>query len=158
MGKAFINDTTMTSIANAVRSKFGLTGQLKPSDMLSALQGVKKPGSYVWSKSNYELVSDGKTWVQSNITNSRFDSIYYNNGLWVAGSGSGLYYSTDGMAWAQSNVASGAFNLVYYDNGIWITGGYGLYYSESPDNNKILQVVNGEWAMVAIPNAEEVAY
>lgn len=53
MGKAFINDTTITNIANAIRSKFGLTGTLKLSDMLTALQGVKKPGSYVWGKFDF---------------------------------------------------------------------------------------------------------
>lgn len=53
MGKAFINDITITNMANAIRSKFGLTGQLKISEMLTALQGVKKPGSYVWSKFDF---------------------------------------------------------------------------------------------------------
>ena len=87
--------------------------------------------------------------------------VHYSNGLWVAASGvrNGLYYSTDGKVWVQSNITSDSFNSIYYSNGIWVAGGYGvLYYSDSPDNNKILQVVNGEWAMVAVPNAEEVAY
>lgn len=60
MGKALINDTTMTNIANAVRSKFGLTGQLKHGDMLAALQGVKKPGSYVWSKFDFKHGEKGE--------------------------------------------------------------------------------------------------
>lgn len=132
MGKAFINDTTITNIANAIRSKFGLTGTLKLSDMLTTLQGVKKPGSYVWSKSSYELVSDVKTWAQSNITSGTFYSVYYGNGIWVAGSSDGLYYSTDGMTWTQSNVTGVEFYSVYCGNSIWVAGsnGSGLYYSE----------------------------
>ena len=125
MGKAFINDTTITNIANAVRSKFGLTGTLKLSDMLTALHGVKKPGSYVWSKS-----TGGMTWTQSNITSGDFNSVYYGNNIWVAGSGDGLWHSTDGKTWTQSNVTNGSVKSVYYSNGIWVSGsGNGLYYS-----------------------------
>ena len=62
------------------------------------------------------------------------DSVYYANGIWVAGSNSdnGLYYSADGMTWTQSNQTNGGFRPVYYANGIWITGssGNGLYYSK----------------------------
>lgn len=59
MGKAFINDTTITNMANAVRSKFGLTGTLKLSDMLTTLQGVKKPGNYVWGKFDFIHLEKG---------------------------------------------------------------------------------------------------
>ena len=67
------------------------------------------------------------------MTNDALVTVYYANGIWVAGSNSykGLYYSTDGMTWTQSNYTSGHFNSVYYANEIWITGSNddGLYYS-----------------------------
>ena len=36
---------------------------------------------------------DGKTWTQSNINSGYFYCVYNANGIWVAGSGSGLWYS-----------------------------------------------------------------
>ena len=68
------------------------------------------------------------TWTQSNITNGIFNSVYYANNIWVAGSNNGLYYSTDGKTWTQSNITSNTFYSVYYANGIWVAGSY---YSES---------------------------
>ena len=61
-----------------------------------------------------------------------FNSVYYANGIWVAGSGSALYYSTDGMSWTLSNITSSTFWSVYCANGIWVAGSYtkGLYYSK----------------------------
>ena len=80
--------------------------------------------------SNIKLIE----WTQSNITIGNFNCVYYANGIWVAGGGSGkgLYYSTDGKTWTQSNITSGNFNCVYYANGIWVAGGgdKGLYYSK----------------------------
>ena len=74
----------------------------------------------------------GTEWTQSNITSGGFKCVYYDNGIWVAGSnnGNGLYYSTDGMIWTQSNITSGYFE-VYYGNGIWVaaSSSNGLYYS-----------------------------
>lgn len=40
----------------------------------------------------------GKTWTQSNVTDVSFGSIVYANGLWVAGSNNGLYYSASKYA------------------------------------------------------------
>lgn len=40
----------------------------------------------------------GKTWTQSNVTDGSFGSIVYANGLWVAGSNNGLYYSASKYA------------------------------------------------------------
>ena len=98
-----------------------------------------------WSLDGYyykRVISDpnrtsgGIDWAQSNITSEDdFHSVYYSNGIWVAGSfsGTGLYYSTDGKTWAQSNITSEDFYSVYYSNGIWVAGSSrsGLYYSES---------------------------
>ena len=74
----------------------------------------------------------GKEWNISNLKDI-FECVYYDNGIWVAGSkNNGLYYSTDGMTWTRSNNTSNTFNCVYYDNGIWVAGSdsnKGLYYS-----------------------------
>ena len=36
---------------------------------------------------------DGKTWTQSNIETGQFNNVYNANGIWVATSNNGLYYS-----------------------------------------------------------------
>lgn len=42
---------------------------------------------------------NGKTWTQSNITSGDFNTVYNDNGIWVAGSnGEGLYYS---VSWEE---------------------------------------------------------
>ena len=81
--------------------------------------------------------NDGKSWIQSNITNGNFHNVYNANGMWITCSydnngGKGLYYSTDGKIWTQSNITSGIFHTIYNANGIWVAGSYsdkGLYYS-----------------------------
>ena len=106
-----------------------LQGHNKALESLATIAGIPlaKEGLYVWSKSNYSM-----NWTQSNITSGSFNSVYYGDGLWVAG-GSGLYYSVDGKTWTQSNITSGVmrdFYSVYYTNGIWIAGGNsGLWHS-----------------------------
>ena len=80
------------------------------------------------------------TWTQSNVTSTRIYTVYYANGIWVAGcyfykgpNNCGLYYSTDGKTWAQSNIINDNIKYIYYANGIWVAGSYtykGLYYSE----------------------------
>ena len=87
-----------------------------------AVKIVVRNENGVWVTGKY-YSTDGKTWIQSNT--GTFKSIYYANGLYVAGSSSeGLYYSTDGKTWAQSNITSAYINCVYYADGVWTTGGY----------------------------------
>ena len=78
----------------------------------------------------------GKVWTKgtgSNTTYS-FSTVYYANGIWVAGSrDNGLWWSTDGKAWAQGTGGNTtyAINTVYYANGICVAGsqGNGLWWS-----------------------------
>ena len=78
----------------------------------------------------------GKAWTQltGGNTTYTFKTVYYANGIWVAGSiFQGLWWSTNGKAWTQgtgSNTTYG-FNTVYYANGIWIAGSSsrGLWWS-----------------------------
>lgn len=101
---------------------------------------------------------DGKTWNQSNITSGYFHTVYYINGLWLAGSdstGGGLYYSEDGKVWTQSNVTNEyCTSFCCFKNIALTCSNDNLYYSEpeikqleSPDNGKILKVINGEWGV-----------
>ena len=53
MENAFIKESTLTEIANAIRAKTGLTAAMLPSAMAGAITGIQaggKSGSYVWSK------------------------------------------------------------------------------------------------------------
>lgn len=75
---------------------------------------------------------NGTEWTQSNITTGTFYSVANANGLWVTGSGNGLYYSIDGKTWTQSNVTADFFNSMLNANGIWVIGSSnGIYYSVS---------------------------
>ena len=79
----------------------------------------------------------GRTWAQGTGGNTTFtfNTVYYANGIWVAGSDSrsGLWWSTDGKAWAQGTGGNTTFNFktVYYANGIWVAGSnyQGLWWS-----------------------------
>ena len=101
---------------------------------------------------------NGTDWTKSNITYTDVRLVHYANGIWVAASGSGLYYSTDGMTWTQSSITSGGFESVYYANGLWVSGGYnneGLYYSTdgmtwtqsniTTDDIRSIYYANGIW-------------
>lgn len=103
-------------------------------------------------------VTNGKEWIQSNMT-ERATSFHYANGLWVAGGYSGLYYSTDGITWTLSNMTVSDCASLHYANGLWVAGfsELGLSYSEdgkvwSPSNmwgtdwsSKSVYYGNGMW-------------
>ena len=71
-----------------------------------------------------DVTNLGKTWTQSNKTDNSFFSVYYADGIWVAGSDSntGLWWSNDGKTWTQSNKTDNNFFSVYYADGIWVAG------------------------------------
>ena len=72
---------------------------------------------------------NGTEWTQSNVTTGVFWSCYYGNGIWVATSDSGAYYSTDGKIWTLSNLTRATYS-VRYDNSMWVVGCLGIaYYS-----------------------------
>ena len=78
----------------------------------------------------------GRVWTQGTGfgTNYTFSTVYYANGIWVAGSSShGLWWSTDGKAWTQGTGSntSYSFNSAYYANGIWVavSRNHGLWWS-----------------------------
>ena len=78
----------------------------------------------------------GKAWTQGtgNNTTYGFYTVYYANGIWVAGSDPhGLWWSTDGKAWTQvtGNTKTYTFRSIYYANGVWVAGSFshGLWWS-----------------------------
>ena len=78
--------------------------------------------------------TDGKVWTQGNITDTRIESLYYDNGIWIAGNGNsspgGTYYSFDGKNWTASGLSQQIIPFVYSFNGIWVVVSIqGLYYS-----------------------------
>ena len=119
MAEYLIQDTTLTAIADAVRSKTGSTASLSPSEIATEIGNIKTG------------FPNGTEWTQSNI-NTAMCHVAYGDGIWVACSnGTGLYYSTDGMTWAQSNITSGIFYYSKYGNGTWVASSdsTGIYYS-----------------------------
>ena len=78
----------------------------------------------------------GYRWIQGTGSNTNYDfhTVYYANGIWVAGSEiRGLWWSTDGKAWTRGtgSMTTYSFLTVYYANGIWVAGteGRGLWWS-----------------------------
>ena len=49
MGKYLIEDTTLTAIADAIRSKTGKTDLIKPSQWAGELDNIKSSGQYLWN-------------------------------------------------------------------------------------------------------------
>ena len=67
------------------------------------------------------------------ISSSRIDSIHYANGMWVASTSDGIYYSTDMNYWSQSNITYTRFDIIDNIDGLWIAysqyDSNGIYYS-----------------------------
>lgn len=79
---------------------------------------------------------DGITWHNSqgdwDPTYNSIICLEHANGIWVASTQVGLYYSEDGITWGKSNAPTNWFDYCTYANGIWLAGGYhrtGTYYS-----------------------------
>ena len=93
-----------------------------------------KPAFYVgdlWiaNKTNSNAIAgglvyseDGRTWTQSNLSDTRLSDVAYNNNMFVAATNSGVYYSYDGKAWMASNITSSC-GLCRYANGLWVALG-----------------------------------
>ncbi|MDR2304288.1 MAG: hypothetical protein LBE10_06845 [Treponema sp.] len=67
---------------------------------------------------------NGQTWQNTSVTTGQY-SVYYANGIWVAGgaadtspypTGNGIKYSTDGITWTNSNITSGLFYSFVFAN------------------------------------------
>lgn len=139
-----------------------LQGHNKALESLATIAGIpiSKEGLYVWEKFGLKLVSDGKTWVQSNILGLELgcNSVYYTNGIWVAAGGNhGLYYSTDAKTWTRSNVTSGYAYSVYSNGDIWVAGEKGVYYSTDGKTWTQSSITSGSFNSVYYGNGTWVA-
>jgi hypothetical protein len=86
---------------------------------------------------------DGKAWSEAEGATASaespmdytFGSLYYANGIWVAGGSHGLWFSGDGNAWTQGSGAPTGytFKSICYDefDGLWVavSNGKGAYWS-----------------------------
>jgi hypothetical protein len=102
---------------------------------------------------------NGKTWTASNITSGYFYCLHYADGIWVAGNGNGLYYSTDGKIWTASNITgSGSyFSSVFKGNNRWVAGNNsGIYHST--DGKSWTQITTYTFLKVYYANGLWVAY
>ena len=103
-------------------------------------------GIFVAGTSYYLYWStDGQTWTQGTGATAGVgvNSIYYANGIWVAG---GRFWSTDGKNWTQST-GGGSSQGVYYASGLWVAGG--RFWSTDGKNwtQSTLSVVDYSWAV-----------
>lgn len=109
-----------TDIADAIREKTGGTDAIVADQFPTAIAGIEAGGSF----------PNGTVWTQSDFSADFVNSVYNAGGLWVAGGGNGLYYSTDGKNWTKSSAEVSGVQCVRNANGIWVASDeFGTYYS-----------------------------
>ena len=91
---------------------------------------------------------DGTKWIKNTVFDGQYDhyygSIYYAEGLWVAGDSYGLYYSTDGKTWTKSDIDATVYSPIEYANGLWVAGGNEvIYYSTDGKNWTQINITDG---------------
>ena len=112
---------------------------------------------------------NGTEWTKANIAASRVHCVQYADGLWVAGTNSGMHYSEDGVNWDVSNLSETHHEGVMYANSIWVAGSgspndtssiahSGLYYSEDGKNWTQSNIVKGAFAHITYHSGVWVAY
>lgn len=103
--------------------------------------------------------TNGQVWNTTNISSGYVYDFLYAGGLYWAAHSTGIYYSVDGKKWIKAEgISVEAKALACLDEKISVgTYDNGLYYGTTNDN-KILQVINGEWTMAPLNNAEEIRY
>lgn len=85
---------------------------------VAAFSGSGATGLYYSTTSG----SGGTSWTQyysGKVTVNCF-SVCYGNGIWVASSSEGKYYSTDGKAWTKADNVTGFFDTILYGNGVFV--------------------------------------
>ena len=119
-------DRIITAVGNAYDSVATKGGTVPTDETVANLAAAIDS---IPSGSGGSGFPNGTEWTQSNITSGDVYTSYNSNGIWVAGSNNGLYYSTDCKTWTQSNITSKTIYSVYNANGIWVACGGGLYCS-----------------------------
>lgn len=75
----------------------------------------------------------GLIWEKGSDTIPRVNAAVYNDGIIVAATEEGIYYSADGISWRVSNAPTVYFTRVLYANGVWIAGGLNASTAPTPD-------------------------
>lgn len=87
---------------------------------------------------------NGTEWTQSNLVGVNADNVINANGIWVAGTDNGLYYSIDGKTWTQSNITSNV-NTLGNAMGLWVANVGDDFYKS----------IDGKvWSQISIPQTE----
>lgn len=71
--------------------------------------------------------TDGKTFLQSNVTSTNDYELIYNDRVWIVyqSNGTDMYYSTDGKTWTSYN-PNGKIRDIIYGDGVWLINREGL--------------------------------
>ena len=102
--------------------------------------------------------TDGKTWTQGTQTisvndTSSFNTFYYAQGIWMAGSYDWAYKSLDGKTWQATGSVSSVFRILYAD-GVWAlteASSFGrICYSIGSPTNNVAQIL--DWLLYAVDN------
>ena len=123
-------DRIITAVGNAYDSVVTKGGTVPTDETVANLAAAIDS---IPSGSGGSGFPNGTEWTQSNITSGTVYNLYNSNGIWVAGSNNGLYYSTDGKTWTQSNITGSSILIVHNANGIWVAGsrsGFGVTIKE----------------------------
>ena len=146
--KYLVQEESLTSIADAVRSKAGTSGDLVfPQGIVEGVNSIPSaaPNGTSWEivRNNSTRIGkvvramglwvgvtwyggpcyslDGRDWESTNVGGA-YDCLYYANGIFVAsGSDVGISYSTDGKTWKSSNLdTSKRAGYFLYEDGVWL--------------------------------------
>lgn len=107
---------------------------------LSNTNGIAGSTSGTTGSGIYYTITSGQTWIVSNVTSGKFNSVYLSGNLGIACSASnkGIYYtSNSGETWTQSNINTGIFRsaMISGTNAVAGSGSnsnIGLYYNTTP--------------------------
>lgn len=119
MGKVIINDTTLTSIADAIRTKNGESNLYLPSEMPQKILDIQGGGGSVSGGGyNIDFINAGGNFVEQDFIDAVNRGEYINcSGLYTQSRiGSEQQPCTDGLAVKITDANYMFFNLVTYNN------------------------------------------
>ena len=97
-------------------------------DVELTARDVDTPDVFIYDRSTM-----GRVWSGTSDQSHYWYASCFANGLWVAGSSEGLWWSEDGKSWTQGtgDNTTYTFNTVYYFGGLWVAGSsaHGLWWS-----------------------------
>ena len=136
---AYVNGKKVTGTLTVSSGGFPNGMEWTQSTVTSRIKSVCYANG-IWAAAGYNGIyysTDGRTWVQSNITTGYYEAMNNANGIWVvsgaSSSNEGIYYSTDGKRWTQSNITKGYSYITANANGVWIAASRNslsaIYYS-----------------------------